>query len=78
MGPASRPHSVCSNFTTESGSARCRALTAPAFKDIHGASSSAAGKRGPGEAEAAGAQLSKKARKAEGKAKRKANGKDCL
>jgi hypothetical protein len=59
-------------FTTESGSARCRALTAPAFKDIHGAASSSGPKRPAPDVDAPGAPLTKTQKKAQSKARKKA------
>ena len=60
-------------FTTESASARCRALTAPAFKDIHGASGPAAPKRGLSDADSSGAPISKAAKKKAAKKQTAAN-----
>jgi len=61
-------------FTTEVTSVRCKALTAPAFRDTHGAASSGGRperKREAGEEEGP----SKRAKKREAAAKKKANGK---
>ena len=62
-----------STFTIEAGSSRCRALSAPAFQDIHGNGGSASGKRPrlaieDGDAEAPLSKNQKKARARKAKA----------